>query len=171
MNERPLPSVPSQATAAALASAAFVVPALLSFSSSPSPNHPRVFFWYRSLRQPFFKPPDALIPAAWFGIEAALSAATYRLLRAAPSAARTGALASMAWNVGMIGSWSRLFFRHRDLALSTAAAATMVATGVAFVDQARQVDRVAARAGVPFVVWVTFATVLTASIWRLNRRR
>ena len=71
----------------------------------------------------------------------------------------------------MIGAWSRLFFGRRDLGASTAAAVTMVATGVAYVNEAKRVDKPAARAGVPFVAWVAFATVLTASIWRLNARR
>ena len=45
----------------------------------------------------------------------------------------------------------------------------MVATGVAYVASAREVDRPAAGAGVPFIAWVAFATVLTAGIWRRNR--
>lgn len=71
----------------------------------------------------------------------------------------------------MIGGWSRLFFKRRRLAVSTVAAASMVATGAEFVRQAKEVDTVASRAGIPFVAWVSFATVLTAGIWSLNRRR
>jgi tryptophan-rich sensory protein len=71
----------------------------------------------------------------------------------------------------MIGGWSRLFFKRRDLGVSTVAAATMVATGVEFVRQAKHVDTAASRAGIPFVAWVSFATVLTAALWSLNSRR
>jgi benzodiazapine receptor len=71
----------------------------------------------------------------------------------------------------MIGGWSRLFFKRRNLALSTLASATMIGTGVEFVRQAKRVDPVASRAAVPFVAWVSFATVLAAAIWDLNRRR
>jgi translocator protein len=163
-------TTPSKAVAMALASSAFIVPTVLSASTSPSPNHPRVMLWYRSLRQPAFKPPDALIPIAWTGIEAALAAAGYRLLRAAPSPSRNRALGLLAANIAMIGGWSRLFFGRRSLAASTVAASAMVVTGAAFVRQAKEVDVVAAKAGVPFVAWVAFATVLTASIWRLNRK-
>jgi tryptophan-rich sensory protein len=157
--------------AAAVASAAFLVPLALSASSSPSPNHPRTLAWYESLREPPFKPPDWVIPVAWTAIEAGLAGAAYRLLRAAPSRARTRALALLGWNVAMIGGWSRIFFGRRALAASTAAAVTMVATGAAYVGAANEVDRPAARAGIPFVAWVGFATVLTATIWRMNSRR
>ena len=153
-----------------LASSAWLVPAALSASSAPTPNHPRVFLWYQSLRMPFFKPPDWVIPLAWFGIEGGLAAAGYRLLRSPPNEERLGALTLLSWNTFMIGAWSRLFFRHRNLAASTLAAATMIGTGAALVRQASKIDPVASRASVPFVAWVSFATVLTATIWGLNRR-
>lgn len=157
--------------AAVLAASAFFVPLVLSASTSPSALHPRVLIWYRSLRQPWFKPPDAAILIAWIAIEAGLASGAYRLLRAPLSPARTRALSLWAWNVVMIGAWSRLFFGRRNLPASTVAAVGMVVTGAAFVRQASQVDQTAARAGVPFVAWVGFATVLTAALWQLNRRR
>jgi tryptophan-rich sensory protein len=143
----------------------------LSASSSPAPNHPGTLAWYLSLRQPAFKPPDWTIPVAWAGIETALATAAYRLLRAAPSAQRTKSLALLGWNVFMIGAWNRLFFKGRNLPLSTVAAASMVVSSVAFVRAAEPVDRTASRAGLPLVGWLAFATVLTATIWGLNRKR
>jgi translocator protein len=157
-------------TAAAIASAALVLPSLMSVSSSPSPNHPRIMLWYRTLRQPWFKPPDIAIPIAWTGIEAALAFSTFRLLRAPASAAKNRALGLMAINVAMIGGWSRFFFKHRNLPVSTAAAAAMIVSGAALTAQANKVDKPAAAATLPFVAWVAFATVLTASIWHLNRK-
>jgi tryptophan-rich sensory protein len=162
------PAPVSAPAAAAVASAAFAVPLAMSLSSSPSPNHPGTMAWYKTLREPDFKPPDWVFPVAWTGIEASLALAAFRLLRAVPSAARSKALALWGWNVFMIGGWSRFFFKRRNLGLSTIAAAGLVATSGAFVNEAKQVDKTASRAGIPLVGWVAFATVLTASIWRLN---
>lgn len=157
--------------AAALSSMAFFVPLALSASSTPSPNHPRVLSWYLSLRKPAFNPPDWVIPLAWTGIESSLAFSGYRLLRLPLSAERRKALAWLSWNIFMIGGWSRLFFKRRNLALSSIAAATMIATGVEFVRHAKRVDPTAARAAIPFIAWVSFATVLTVTIWGVNRRR
>ncbi len=157
--------------ASALASLVFLVPLALSASSTPSPNHPRVLAWYSTLKKPWFKPPDWVIPLAWTGIETSLAVAGYRLLRLPSSVERQKALALLSWNVFMIGGWSQLFFKRRKLAVSTVAAATMIATGVEFARHAKRVDPPAARAAVPFIAWVSFATVLTATIWGLNRRR
>ena len=164
----PTPSMSAPA-AAAIATTAYVVPYLLSRSTTPSPDHPRVLLWYRWLKKPKIQPPDVAIPVAWLAIETGLAFAGYRLLRKPSSPGRTRALAWLAGNIVGIGGWSRLFFGGRDLPSSTVAAAALMVTAGACVDQIRQVDRPAAAASVPLVAWVAFATVLTAAIWRRNR--
>jgi len=160
----------SRPVAALIASCAFAVPLALSVSSTPSPNHPRTMLWYLSLREPPFKPPDWLFPVAWTGIEGGLAIAAYRLLRSPSGSSRTKALALWGWNVFMIGGWSRLFFKRHQLAASSLAAGSLVATSAVFVKEAKRVDSVSAAAGVPLVGWVAFATALTATIWHLNRK-
>jgi tryptophan-rich sensory protein len=159
----------SRGLAALAASGAYLVPLVLSRSTSPTPDHPRILAWYKRLRQPAFKPPDAVIPIAWTGIESALALAAYRLLRRPAAPARNRALAWLAFNVFNIGGWSRLFFGRRNLPASTVAAAAMIGAGAAYVAEARKADPASAVAGVPFVAWVAFATVLTAAIWQRNR--
>ena len=53
----------------------------------------------------------------------------------------------------MIGGWSRLFFKRHNLGVSTIAAASLVATSVAFVNEARVVDK-SALSGRATVGWV-----------------
>jgi benzodiazapine receptor len=45
----------------------------------------------------------------------------------------------------------------------------MVASGAAFTAVAAETDRKAAAAGVPFVAWLSFATVLATAVWHRNR--
>ncbi len=161
----------SRPVAAAIASGAFAFPLAMSLSSAPAPNHPRTLLWYLTLREPKIKPPDWLFPLAWTGIEAGLAVNAYRLLRAAPSRARNIALGLWSWNVLMIGGWSRLFFKRHELAISTYAAASLVATSAALITESKKVDAGASRAAIPLFGSVIFATVLTASIWVLNRDR
>ena len=156
------------APAAAVAVTALLWPALAGLHSGL--QRPASGIWYLLLRKPSFQPPDVAIPIAWTLIDSALAVAAYRLLRRPSDGARNRALALWAVNVGLIGGWSGVFFGGRDLPGSTVLAAAMVGTGAAYVAQARKVDKPAAIAGVPFVGWVAFATVLTAALWRKNRR-
>lgn len=152
--------------AAALAAGALAWPAVAGMRWGPHRFAQGI--WYRLLHKPAFQPPDAVIPVAWGLIDTALAVGAYRLLRRPSSPARNRALGLWAVNVVMVGSWSGIFFGRRNLPASTLAAAVMVGTGAAFVAQARAVDRPAAAAGVPFVAWVAFATLLTAALWRKN---
>lgn len=159
----------SRPTSAALASAVFIVPLALSWSTSPAPQHPRVLLWYTLLSKPDYKPSDWAIPVTWGVIETAMAVAAYRLIRQPQSAARNKALALLALNTVSIGGWSRVFFGSRSLPVSTVAAAAMIGSGAAYIEQARKVDKQSALAGIPFVAWVAFATLLTAELWRRNR--
>ncbi|WP_052736547.1 TspO/MBR family protein [Aquincola tertiaricarbonis] len=161
--------------AAALASGALLLPVAAGWAFGP--QRPAAFVWYATLRMPRWKPPDPVIPAAWTLIDCGLAVAAYRLLRAPggpglpQQQARHEALAWLALNVSLIGGWSAVFFGARHLPASLLVAAAMVGTGSAAVRAAARVDGVAARATLPFVGWVGFATALTAAIWWLNRRR
>lgn len=155
--------------AAAVASAAYLIPYAMSRSTTPSPDHPRIFVWYRWLKKPSFKPPDIAIPAAWLLIESGLAYAGYRLMRGRPSRGRNRALALLAGNVLGIGGWNVVFFGRRELPVATVAAAALAVTSAVYVNETRKVDRRAAVASVPLVGWVVFATVLTAAIWKKNR--
>ena len=157
----------SRPWAAGLASVALIWPALAGRRWGP--QHPISGSWYRLLRKPVFQPPDAAIPLAWTAIDSGLAYAAYRLLRRPKSPARNQALGWWGLNVGLIGGWSGIFFGRRNLPASTALAAAMVGTGAAYVATAREADRPAAAAGVPYVAWLAFATVLTAALWRRNR--
>ena len=159
----------SRTAAVALSSAVYVVPLALSWSSSPAPQHPKPLIWYSLLSKPGFKPPDWVIPLAWGVIETGMAAASYRLLRYPSSQPRNRALGLLALNTVCIGAWSQLFFGGRNLPAATLAAAAMVGAGAAYVQQARKIDKPAAAAGVPYVAWVAFATLLTAALWRRNR--
>jgi tryptophan-rich sensory protein len=153
--------------AAGLASVALAWPAIAG--SRWGPHRPIPGVWFRLLRKPSFQPPDIVIPVAWTLIETALASGAYRLLRGPASPSRSRALGWWTLNVGLIGAWSGVFFGRRNLPASTALAAAMVGTGAVYVARARQADGPAAAAGVPFVAWVGFATVLTAALWRRNR--
>jgi benzodiazapine receptor len=155
--------------AATIASTAYLIPYWMNRSTSPTPNHPAIFAWYRGLRKPAFNPPDVVFPLAWLAIESTLACSGYRLMRRASTPARNLSLGLLAGNVLGIGAWGRLFFGTRNLPMSTVAAVALGGSAAAYVVKSAKVDRPAAALGVPLGAWVACATLLTASIWRKNR--
>lgn len=158
----------SPVAAAAVVAAPVAATALLGRRNSPDPAHPAIDRWYHGLRKPPFTPPDPVFGAVWPAVEAALAYGGYRLLRTPSSAARDAGLGLWFLNTGMIGGWTELFFRRRRLGAGAVASAAMLASGVGYVAAAAKVDKKAAAAGVPFVAWLGFATLLAEEVWRLN---
>jgi tryptophan-rich sensory protein len=158
----------SAGLAAGICIGAVVAALLVGKRASPSPDHPRTQRWYTRLDKPDFTPPAPIYPVAWTAIEASLAYGGYRLLRSYPSTERTEALALWVLNQVGIGGWSEVFFGHRAPGWGTVASAGLGASAIAYVAVARKTDPVAASLGLPLVLWVAFATLLSEEIWRKN---
>lgn len=126
--------------------------------------------WYLSLRKPDPTPSPPVIGAVWTALDVLLAVAGTRLLRAQPTPARNAALGCWSLSVAGIAGYPWVFFERKKLGASTAAAGAMLASATAYVATAARVDRPAAAMGVPLVVWLGLATLLSEELWRRNRR-
>ena len=121
--------------------------AVLGRRNAPDPSHPRIRRWYQRLDKPAYTPPDAAFGAVWPVLETGLGIGGYRLLRRPAAPARNLAVGMWLLNTAMIGGWTELFFRRRDLAGSAIASGAMIASGASYVAAAAKVDRTAAATG------------------------
>jgi len=151
--------------------------ALLSFGSVLAattaggrygPQRPVNGIWYAMLRKPSYTPPGPAFGAAWTVLDGLLATTGYRLMNAPRSPARTLALAG--WGLSTLGlaGYPWVFFGKKRLDASLAVTGAMLVSSAGTVAAARQVDRPAAAMGVPLVLWVGFATLLSEEIWRRN---
>ncbi|MCD2325494.1 tryptophan-rich sensory protein [Sphingomonas sp. IC-56] len=155
--------------AGAIVAGVLGVSALVGRRNAPEPGHPGIQRWYRRLDKPGFTPPDKVFGAVWPVLETGMAVGGYRLLRTPASPERNTAVALWLGTSAMIGGWTELFFRKRDLTSSSVAAAAMMGSSAGYVAAAARVDRPAALAGVPLTGWLVFATVLAESVRRRNR--
>lgn len=158
----------SRTTALLTVGGVLLASAAVSQHYSPDPRHPKIFRWYRSLRQPAIKPPDLVFGAVWPVVETAISAGAYRLMRRPRSAEGEQAIALWAATIALVTGYSAVFFGRRDLTHSVAEAAALVAVAAAYVERARHADRGAAWAGVPLTLWSAFGTLLTERVREKN---
>jgi tryptophan-rich sensory protein len=125
--------------------------------------------WYASLRKPTWNPPSWLFGPVWSTLYLMMAIAAWLVWREGGWAKHSRAL---SWFVGqwlLNALWTPLFFGlHRpDLALVE----IVVFWGVlAFVVQLFwKIRPLAGALLVPYLAWVSFATVLNATLWWLNR--
>jgi tryptophan-rich sensory protein len=124
--------------------------------------------WYSTLEKPAWNPPNAVFGPVWTVLYAIMAVAGTRIALSGDA----GAGRALAWFYGQLALnalWSWLFFawRRPDLAFVEILLLWLVilANVLAFF----RIDRPSAWMLVPYLAWVTFAAILNATIWRLNR--
>lgn len=134
------------------------ISALIGIQSSPDG-------WYENLDKPPFNPPSWLFSPVWFTLYVLIAIAGWRIwMIDAGSTAMKVWFAQMAVN----WAWSPVWFVGHMLWPAFAVIVTMLALIVAFIALARKLDTLAAWLFVPYLAWVSFATLLNLSIAVLN---
>lgn len=124
--------------------------------------------WYAALAKPALTPPGWLFPVAWTTLYILLGVAVAVILHARGSQGRGAALLTFAAQFALNLAWTPVFFGlHRiDAALWIIVAMLVLAilTTVLF----GRIRASAAWLMVPYLVWISFAGVLTWRIGALN---
>ncbi|GAP62823.1 MAG: tryptophan-rich sensory protein [Ardenticatenia bacterium] len=128
--------------------------------------------WYPTLRKPRWNPPAWLFGPVWTLLYTAMGIASWLVWQKRPNAPETKtALTVYGAQLGLNALWSVLFFGLRRPAW---AFAEIVALWLAIVETIRRFWAIDSRAGallLPYLAWSSFAAILNATIWRLNRTR
>jgi tryptophan-rich sensory protein len=124
--------------------------------------------WYRKLDKPAWQPPPAAFPIVWTALYGLLAVAGARVLDRARGPARAAFVRGYATNLALNAGWTVVFFGACAPRAALAEIALLNVSNLALLNQARSVDRAAAAAIAPYVVWTAFATALNSSIVARN---
>jgi len=141
---------------------------LLGFLSGRSVPSGDQNLWYQALEKPAVTPPGWVFPVAWTTLYILLGLALAAILNARGARRRAAALGLFAAQFALNLAWTPLFFgAHRvgaALLVITVMLLLAIATTVAFA----RIRKAAAWMMVPYLVWLSFAAVLTWRIDQLN---
>jgi tryptophan-rich sensory protein len=125
--------------------------------------------WYRTLDKPAWNPPDWIFGPVWTTLYLLMGVAVLLVWRRDHSEPRVRvALAAFAVQLALNFGWSLIFFGRRDVGLALAEIVLLHAAIVATIVAFGRVRPPAALLLIPYLGWVSFATILNAEIWRLN---
>jgi tryptophan-rich sensory protein len=121
--------------------------------------------WYGALAKPPFNPPNWVFGPAWTILYVLIAVAGWRIWER-----DRGGRAMKAWWAQMFlnFAWSPVFFTLQSVGGALVIVVLMLAAILAFIGLAWNRDRIAALLFVPYAAWVSFATLLNASILWLN---
>ncbi len=125
--------------------------------------------WYRALKKPSFQPPDWLFGPAWTVIYALASVAAATAWRAMQTArGRALVIGLFAFNIFLNVLWSVLFFRLQRPEHAMVEVVFLWASIAALIWVLSPRSTLAAWLLVPYLAWVTFASILNLAIVQLN---
>ncbi len=124
--------------------------------------------WYPTLATPPFNPPNWIFAPVWTTLFFMMAIAGWRVWRRSGLRGARSALTLFALQLVLNMSWSIVFFGLRSIGAALIEILVLLLAILATTVVFWQRDRVAGMLFIPYIVWVSFATVLNAALWRLN---
>lgn len=125
--------------------------------------------WYRGIAKPSWTPPDAVFGPVWTVLYALMAVAAWRVWTRHGFAPARLPLSVFFAHLGINAAWTLLFFGMRSPGLALADILVLWILIVLLVRLFWSRSRLASLLLVPYLLWVTFAAVLNAAIYGMNR--
>jgi len=124
--------------------------------------------FYGQLARPSWAPPGWLFGPVWSVLYALMAVSAWWVWRARGFTGARSALVLFIVQLAANALWSWLFFAWHQGGLAFAEVLLLWCLVTATVISFRRVSSIAAALLIPYLAWVTFASALTFSVWRLN---
>jgi len=135
---------------------------LFTFSAIPN--------WYATLVKPSFAPPNWLFGPAWTTLYVLMGISAYFIYQKGwKNKPVRFALSIFGVQLALNALWSILFFGLRSPLYGLMGIIPLWLSIAFCIRLFYPIDKKAAYLLVPYILWVTFATLLNFSIWMLNR--
>ena len=129
---------------------------------------PEIEGWYQTIQKPSWNPPDYLFGPVWTTLFVMMAIAAWLVWKSEGFKVAAAPLMLFAGQLVLNIAWSWIFFGMHQPSWAFAEIVILwlaiVATMVAFFRR----SKIAAWLMVPYLAWVSFASVLNFTIWRLN---
>jgi benzodiazapine receptor len=124
--------------------------------------------WYQSLNQPSFTPPSWVFGPVWTILYLMIAIVAYRIAYAQETSWKIPTLALWALQIVLNALWTPIFFGAKNLGGAMIYIGLRWVTICVLIWTTRQVDKLSAFLMLPYLAWVSFASVLNFAFWSLN---
>jgi tryptophan-rich sensory protein len=125
--------------------------------------------WYQTINKPSWNPPNRIFGPVWTTLYVLMGIALFLIWKSGANAQiKKTAVILFAAQLTLNFFWSFIFFKQHQVGWALAEIIVMwvviLLTILAFVP----ISKTAAWLLVPYISWVSFATILNYTIWKLN---
>jgi translocator protein len=124
--------------------------------------------WFMELNKPFFNPPNYLFGPVWTVLYLLMGISFFMVLQSPKTAFKRKAIIIFIIQLTLNFLWSFLFFKFQWIGIAFIEIILIWISILAMIIMFNKVNRTAALMQIPYLLWVSFATVLNGAIWWLN---
>ncbi len=125
--------------------------------------------WYVTLDKPTFNPPNYLFGPVWTLLYIFMGISLYLIWKQPPNQERKKAITIFLMQFAINISWSFIFFNQHQILLALVDIIVMWLFILFTIIVFGKINKTAALLLVPYLLWVSFATILNLAIWNLNK--
>jgi tryptophan-rich sensory protein len=124
--------------------------------------------WYLTLNKPFFNPPNYLFGPVWTLLYLLMGISIYLILQTPKTDMRKKAIIIFCVQLGLNFIWSFLFFKFQRVGIAFIEILLIWASILTMILTFYNLNKTAALLQIPYLLWVSFASILNGAIWWLN---
>jgi translocator protein len=125
--------------------------------------------WYQTINKPSWNPPNWIFGPVWTTLYVLMGIALYLVWRAdVNNKLKRTAIILFAVQLALNFFWSFIFFDQQQVGWALMEIIAMWVMILATIFAFAKVSKPAAWLLVPYISWVSFATILNYTIWQLN---
>lgn len=125
--------------------------------------------WYATLNRPSFSPPNWVFGPVWTTLYLIMGFSLFLIWKQSASKARNIAIFAFLFQQILNFAWSFIFFYFNMIGLALIEIILLWISIVIMLVLFYKIKPIAAYINIPYLLWVTFATILNASYYFLNR--
>ncbi len=125
--------------------------------------------WFVNLIKPPFNPPNYLFGPVWSALYLLMGVSLFLIVKMEKSELRTNAILAFGLQLFLNFWWSIFFFRFQRPDVALAEIMLMWFSILYMIFSFYKLKPIAAYIQVPYLLWVSFASILNASFWWLNK--
>lgn len=124
--------------------------------------------WYASLNRPSFSPPNWVFGPVWTTLYVLLGFSFFLIWKESPSKGRNSAIIVFSIQLLLNFAWSFIFFYFNFIGAALLEIILLWISIIAMIYLFYKIKPLAAYLNIPYLLWVSFATILNAGYYFLN---
>jgi len=125
--------------------------------------------WYPTLRKPSWNPPSWIFGPVWITLYVMMAIAAWLVWQKLGFRGAAGTLWLFAFQLVLNAAWSPLFFGLKSPLAGLIGIVPLWVAILATLISFWKISPIAGLLFVPYWLWVSFATMLNFTIWKMNR--